>query len=62
MAEEAGLEFLTVRRAAYDICYDASAEREPRVAALRRVLRSDTYRRWLSELPGYAVRGIGESA
>lgn len=51
--EEAGLRFLPVRVEAFDLCYPAAAEGDPRIDALVRVVRSAGYRRLLGELPGY---------
>ncbi len=59
-AEEAGLEFLHVRNEAYDICYRADFESDPRFQALLRVCRSATFRQLLGELPGYDVSHTGE--
>lgn len=59
-AEEAGLEFLGVRDEAYDICFRADFEADPRFQALLRVCRSATFRQMLGELPGYDVSHTGE--
>lgn len=59
-ATEAGLEFLSVRDEAYDICYRADFEHDPRFQALLRVCRSATFRQLLGELPGYDVAQTGE--
>ncbi len=59
-SEEAGLDFLPVRQEAYDLCYSAACEADPRIAALVRVVRSATYRRLLGDLPGYDTTHAGE--
>lgn len=59
-AEEAGLEFLSVRDEAYDLCYRSEFESDPRFQALLRVCRSDAFRKLLGELPGYDVTHTGE--
>lgn len=60
-AEDAGLTFLPVRREALDLCFLARDARDPRVLALLRLLRSRSYRRTVSELPGYDARETGET-
>lgn len=60
-AEEAGLNFLSVRTEMLDFCYWESQAGDPRVLALIRLLRSKDYRQLLSELPGYDARETGES-
>src|SRR5262245_3784102 len=60
VSEEAGLRFLTIRQEAFDLCYPAAAEGDPRIAALLRVVRSPAYRRLLGELPGYDTAGAGD--
>lgn len=59
-AEEAGLEFLSVRNETYDICYRADFEPDPRFQALLTVCRSPGFRKLLGELPGYEVAHTGE--
>jgi molybdate-binding protein/DNA-binding XRE family transcriptional regulator len=59
-AEDAGLHFLPVRSESLDLCFSASIERDPRVQALIRLLRSRGYRRLLDELPGYRAAETGE--
>ncbi|MCA1684719.1 MAG: helix-turn-helix domain-containing protein [Planctomycetia bacterium] len=58
--EEAGLDFLGVRREAYDLCFPDALRDDPRLAALIHAVRSTTYRRLLGELPGYDSAGTGE--
>jgi molybdate-binding protein len=59
-SEEAGLEFLRVRQEAYDLCFPARWESDPRIQALLNVVRSPTYRKALGDLPGYDSAGAGE--
>lgn len=59
-AEDAGLEFLSIREETYDVCYRAEFESDPRFQALLRVCRSPSYRKLLGELPGYEVSHTGE--
>lgn len=59
-AEEAGLRFLPVRTEFLDFCFAASLERDARLQALIRLLRSQAYRRLVDELPGYSARETGE--
>jgi len=59
-SDEVGLDFLKVREEAYDLCISGQMEHDPRIQALLRLLRSATYRRVLSELPGYGTADTGE--
>jgi len=59
-AEEAGLRFLPVRQEAYDLCYPAASEGDPRLVALVGFVRSARCRRLLGDLPGFAVGRTGE--
>ena len=61
-ADAAGLNFLPVRTETLDLCFPAGMQRDPRVQALIRLLRTRTYRRLVSELPGYDARYTGEMA
>jgi len=58
--EEEGVDFLFVRKEAYELCLPTSSMADPRIAALHTVVQSTTYRRMLSELPGYDCRSTGE--
>lgn len=58
-AEEANLNFLSVRQEAYDLCFDTRQASEPRIQALIEVLESVSYRRLIDDLPGYRSTGIG---
>ena len=59
VAEEAGLDFLSVRSEYYDLCFLAEQEQDPRILALIRVLQSVAYRRLLADLPGYDTAATG---
>jgi len=59
-AEDAGLHFLPVRTESLDLCFPASMERDRRVQALIRLLRSRAHRRLIDELPGYDASATGE--
>ncbi|MFO0810671.1 MAG: substrate-binding domain-containing protein [Gemmataceae bacterium] len=59
-AEEAGLQFLPVRHEWFDLCYPAAAERDPRVEALVRLVRSAGCRQLLGDLPGIDTCRAGE--
>lgn len=59
-AEDAGLRFLPVRNESLDLCFSAAMERDPRIQALIRLLRSRTHRRLIDELPGYNASHTGE--
>ncbi|CAN5898300.1 hypothetical protein BH23PLA1_BH23PLA1_27630 [soil metagenome] len=58
-SEEAGLDFLSVREEAYDLCYRDSDGDDTRMRALVEVVRSRPYRRLLAALPGYNDRETG---
>jgi molybdate-binding protein/transcriptional regulator with XRE-family HTH domain len=58
--EEAGLDFLSVREEAYDLCVSDAFRDDPRIEALLNVLRSTAYRRLLGGLPGYDSAETGE--
>jgi molybdate-binding protein/transcriptional regulator with XRE-family HTH domain len=59
-SEEAGLEFLSIRREAYDICFPDALKGDPRLKALLNAVRSPAYRRLLGELPGYDCTQSGQ--
>ncbi len=60
VSDQAGLDFLSVRQEAYDLCFAADHVGDPRIQALIAVIRSPGYRKLLNELPGYsAVDGGG---
>jgi molybdate-binding protein len=59
-SSEADLDFLSIRREAYDLCFPAALAGDPRVRSLIRVIGSSAYRRLLGELPGYDTTRTGE--
>ena len=59
-AEEAGLNFQSLRRQNYDLCFPVSMESDPRLQALIQTLRGPAFRQKLSELPGYHTKRSGE--
>jgi molybdate-binding protein/DNA-binding XRE family transcriptional regulator len=59
-SEEAGLDFLTVREEACDLCFPAEGSGDPRVQALVETVQSPAYRLVIRDLPGYDVSQTGE--
>jgi molybdate-binding protein/DNA-binding XRE family transcriptional regulator len=59
-AEDAGLQFLSIRQEAFDLCFASNLRRDPRIEALVRVVQSADYRQILGELPGFDVSTTGE--
>lgn len=59
-AEKPGIDFRTIRQEAFDLCYRERDSRDPLIDSLIRLLRSDTHRRRIAELPGYHSEGVGE--
>ncbi len=53
VSDEAGLDFLSVRREAYDLCLPRDWKADDRLRALVDVVRSATFRHALGGLPGY---------
>jgi hypothetical protein len=51
-----------VREATYDLCFLREMEDDPRVDALLDAVRASSFRRLLSELPGYDPRDAGALA
>lgn len=60
VSEEAGLDFLSVRDEAYDLCFPEPWEGDRRIQALVTALRSPAYRRAIGQLPGYDSAETGE--
>ena len=60
VSDEAGLDFLGVRQEAYDLCFPAESQADPRVQALLHAVRSNSFRRTVGELPGYDSTETGE--
>jgi molybdate-binding protein/transcriptional regulator with XRE-family HTH domain len=56
---QAGLDFLSVREEAYDLCFSGKDAHDPRIQALVEVIRSTGYRKLLGELPGYSTADAG---
>jgi molybdate-binding protein/transcriptional regulator with XRE-family HTH domain len=59
-AEQAGLEFLQVSQEAFDLCYPVHLENDPRIVALRKIVRSASYRKCLASLKGIDTRTTGD--
>jgi molybdate-binding protein/transcriptional regulator with XRE-family HTH domain len=59
VSEEAGLDYLSVRQEAYDLCFPTRWESDPRLKALVQAVRSPIYRKSLEELPGYDSNAAG---
>jgi putative molybdopterin biosynthesis protein len=59
-AEEAGLDFVSVQREAYELCVPDALRSDRAVVALGRALRSGLVRNLYGDLPGYDVRRMGE--
>ena len=59
-AEEAGLNFLSVRKETLDFCFPTTMQHDPRIQALVRLLHTRAYRRLVSDLPGYDGSQTGE--
>jgi molybdate-binding protein/DNA-binding XRE family transcriptional regulator len=59
-SEEAGLQFLGIRREHFDLCFPTADASDPRIVALLEVVRSPSYRRLLGDLPGYATDDTGD--
>lgn len=60
VSDEAGLDFITLREEAFDLCIPGTQGDDPRVRALVDVVRSAPLKNMLSELPGYDVKSTGE--
>jgi molybdate-binding protein len=60
VSEEAGLDFISVREEAYDLCIPEAQADDPRVKALVEVGQSKSFRGMLNELPGYDGKVAGE--
>lgn len=59
-AKELDLSFLSLQEEALDFVFHESLLDDPRIQALIRLLQSKSYRRMLSELPGYDSRETGD--
>jgi molybdate-binding protein/DNA-binding XRE family transcriptional regulator len=58
-AEQAGLDFLPIRSEHYELVFPSSQRADPRIHALRKILRSNSFRQRLADLPGYAIDTTG---
>ncbi len=58
-AEEASLNFLSVRNEAYDLCFAEAIANDPRIRALVKAIQSSSFRQLVDDLPGYQSTGIG---
>jgi molybdate-binding protein len=62
VSDEAGLDFFSVQREAYDLCLAGDSRRDPKLQAIVAAVRSTRYRSTLAELPGYDTAVSGEIA
>jgi molybdate-binding protein/DNA-binding XRE family transcriptional regulator len=60
VSEDAGLDFLPIREEIYDLCFPDRWEGDHRIQALLQVVRSQSYRRTLGDLPGYDSAETGD--
>ena len=60
VAADAGLSFLSVQQADYELCIPDHLIGDPVVAALVHAVRSPRYRRWLAAVPGCSTSRTGE--
>jgi molybdate-binding protein/DNA-binding XRE family transcriptional regulator len=59
-SEEANLDFLSVRKEAYEICFPDALADDPRLQALLQIVGSAAFRRVVGDLPGYDTASTGE--
>lgn len=59
-SEEAGLEFITIRDEAYDLCIPEASLEDQRVRGLIEVIRSKSLQGIIGDLPGYDIKETGE--
>lgn len=60
VSAEAGLNFLSVREEAYDVCFSAALAEDRRIKAFIEFIRSSRYRTMVGELPGYNTVETGQ--
>jgi molybdate-binding protein len=60
VAEHAGLEFLPVSQEAFDFCYPVHLENDPRILALRKVIRTASFRNCLASFSGIDSQTTGD--
>lgn len=61
VSAEAGLHFLPVQEEAYDVCFPAALADDRRLKSFLGVVRSVSYRKLLSGLPGYNTSETGQT-
>ena len=59
VSQQAGLDFISIREEAYDLCFASGAEQDPRIRALIEVVESARFRKLFGELPGYSTPDTG---
>jgi putative molybdopterin biosynthesis protein len=59
VTEGGGLDFLSIRHEQYDLCFAESSASDPRLVGLLTVLRSNSFRKLITELPGFDAAGAG---
>jgi len=59
VSDEAGLNFVTLQRERYDLCWPQTFTGDPRLLALLHATRSRAYRAHLDQLPGIDARECG---
>jgi molybdate-binding protein/DNA-binding XRE family transcriptional regulator len=60
VSEEAGLHFVPVREEIFEYCFSEAGASDPRIKALKEVLRLASFRKLLTELPGYDAGQCGD--
>ena len=60
VSEDAGLRFIPVREEIFEFCFPQTAASDPRIKALKEVLRLASFRKLLTELPGYDAGQCGD--
>jgi len=60
VCEEEGIDFLSVRKEPYDLCFLNASRNDPRLRAMVEVIQSPAYRKQLAGLPGYENNLTGE--
>jgi molybdate-binding protein/DNA-binding XRE family transcriptional regulator len=58
--EQAGLEFFHMSNEVFDWCYALSLENDPRIEALRKIVKSSNYRKALARFAGIEAHTTGE--
>lgn len=60
VCEEEGIDFLSVRKEPYDLCFHKATRNDPRVQAMVEVIQSPAYQKQLADLPGYDNHKTGD--